>query len=1039
MKISEQSIKNICSSVIYKRGMEYYNQGRVHIKTRENDSFTAVVDGEELFNIRIGLSPDGEITDCFCTCPYYETMGSACKHIVAAVHERRRELEGTVSDGGENERISRLFISDFNRGISSRIELPMEFEVAFFSKADGAARCEVSLYVFGKLVENPEELLECFSCRRPFRLDKNFDYHPDSHSFGVLEEEVLKILAESYESRCAISTVYAKNHGFVPIGAEAVKRLMPILSSVNYKIIIDRMNVGRITILEENPEVLIDISAMLGEITMYVSNYGMALVPDASVFYYEGTIFVTDKSWQKRFLPVYRALVSDCRSQITFKGENALAFATCVLPELEGQPGVVCDGLDEYVIKDKPEFFVYLDYDGAEIKCKIKAKYGAVSFFLPENSMRGGYIVVRDAEAEKQILSCFEGFIYKDGFYVAYDDEVIFDFISGKLKTLAEFAELMKSDLFMNLKVSRDMPLFVNVDYNASLNLLEATPHSELSESEVREILLAVKLKDGFYRAKNGVFYDTDALSAKISAFEKMFFQKQTNFDKRAVPEYNMLYLYAAANESTNSYISCSRELAEYIDSIKSMKANIPAHLEQQLRPYQVVGADWLSQISGLGFGGILADDMGLGKTVQMMAFLSGQKKEHPALIVTPSALTYNWYHEFEKFLPEASVLIADGSAEDREAKLKHINEYEYIIVSYPVLRRDIEMYEKLEFSFCVLDEAQAIKNPQTMNASSVKRIKAGRRFALTGTPIENSLKELWSLFDFLLPGYLGSYSGFREQYELPVVHGEGDGALELLKSRIRPFILRRMKKDVLSELPEKTEEIMYAKMTEAQSAMYDSYRTLAKDKALAAIAEDGRGSMEILTLILRLRQISCHPSLFDSAYNSGSGKLDLLFSVVESAIMSEHRILIFSQFTSMLSIIAKGLNQRNIKYFYIDGSTNPAERPELCRRFNEGENSVFLISLKAGGTGLNLTGADTVIHYDPWWNPAVTDQASDRAYRIGQDKNVHVIRLAAADSVEQKIMKLQETKRLLADDVININSGGLGNLSKEEILSLFE
>ncbi len=1035
MKLTEQSIKKICSSVIFKRGMEYFNQGRVHIKNREKSGFTAVVDGEDLYNVRISVTDDGEINDYFCTCPYYETMGVACKHIVAAAEERRRELEGWTVPDDENDRISKLFISDFSRGLEVKNELSLMFEVFFSGNGNGS---EVKLYLLGKPVINPEELIECFVYKRPLRLGKGIDYHPHSHTFGALEEEILSILAQSYESRPSKLAMYTSSAGTIRLGGEGTKRMMSLLPGVNYKILIDRMDLGRALIAEENPEILIDISAMLGEITMYVPNYGLALVPDASVFFYEGTVFLTDKLWQKKFLPVYRALSTDRRSQITFKGDNALAYATYVLPSLETEPGVVCDGLDEYVIKDKPEFTVYVDSDGKSIRCKVKVRYGEISFFLPEQLSHKGYIVVRDAECEQRVMNCFEGFVYSDGYYNTDDNDTIYDFITYKSIVLAEICTVIKSDLYNEIIIKKDAPVSAHIEYKISENLLEATPDSVLTESEIREILLAVKLKQKFYRSKNGDFYDIEAISGKMSVFDKLFFDKNISFSKRNIPEYNLLYLYAVAEEAGGGNITCSRELTEYVKSIQETKASIFPELAEKLRPYQIVGADWLKQISSLGFGGILADDMGLGKTVQMLAFLESEERSNPVLIVTPSALTYNWRNEFEKFIPGSRVMIYDGSVEEREEKFKELFKYDYIIVSYPILRRDIELYKDIEFSFCILDEAQAIKNPQTMNASSVKKINAKRRFALTGTPIENSMRELWSIFDFLLPGYLGNYSEFRELYELPAGSGDKD-SIELLKKRIKPFILRRMKREVLSELPEKIEEIMYAKMTEEQVRLYASYREIAKNKALASIAENGRGNMEILTLLLRLRQISCHPSLFDGGYKAGSGKLDLLFGIIDTALSSGHRILVFSQFTSMLSIIGRGLEEKNLKYFYIDGSTNPEQRVELCNRFNNGENEIFLISLKAGGTGLNLTGADTVIHYDPWWNPAVTDQASDRAYRIGQTKNVHVIRLAAANSVEARIIDLQEKKRALASDVINVNNGSLGNLSSDEIMSLFE
>ena len=1028
----EQEIKKLCSSAIYKRGTEYFRSGRVHIKTRENQGFTAVVDDDGICNVKVAWDDHGNITDYFCTCPYYETMGSVCKHIVASCMERDREIVGRTDEIDENERISRILVSDFSRNFHEKLPLNIRFDFSFIKTA-GTFLCEVAFFVNDKIIDNPEEFLECFTQHKSFNMSKKTDYHPDTCTFGKSQEEILSFLAQSTENRMIKNPMYYKSANSIFVGGECVKHIMPFLSEVDYRITIDRIDMGRALILKENPEILIDISAMLGEINLYVSNYGISLVADGSVFFYEGTIYLTDRNWQMRFMPIYRALSEDYRSQLTFKGETALSFATFVLPELEITPGVVCDGLDEFVIKAEPRFYVYIDCDAYGIRCKIKATYGEVSFFLPETTATDGYIVVRNIELEEKLLGCFSGFVLKSGYYVAEDDEEIYKFLSESIYKLKQMAEVSITDNFKKIDIKRNMPMSAYVNFDSKTHIIDSEIESDLSDEEIREILLSVKLKKTFYRTHQGQFYDINALRNRLLAFERMFMD-----DNKTIPEYNLLYLYTSANLGEDTGVNCSLDLTEYVENVLSQSAHIPENLKVKLRPYQVTGADWLHQLSHLGLGGILADDMGLGKTVQMIAFLSGRLNKKPVLIVTPSALTYNWKCEFDKFLTGASVLIMDGSAEEREEKIREICNYEYIIVSYALLRRDIEHYTNLEFSYCVLDEAQAIKNPHTMSASAVKRINAKGRFALTGTPIENSMKELWSIFDFLLPGYLGTYNSFREMYENPGDDLNAEGRT-LLKAKIKPFILRRMKKEVLEELPEKLEEVLYAKMTDSQSKLYCAYKEIAKNKALAALAEKTGQNMEILTLLLRLRQISCHPGLFDSAYVGGSGKLDLLYGRLETAIASGHRVLVFSQFTSMLELISQGLDERKINYFYIDGSTPPKERIELCNRFNEGEKDVFLISLKAGGTGLNLTGADTVIHYDPWWNPAVTDQASDRAYRIGQKKNVHIIRLVSAESIEEKIIKLQESKKELADDIININNTSLSSLSSDEIFALFE
>jgi SNF2 family DNA or RNA helicase len=357
------------------------------------------------------------------------------------------------------------------------------------------------------------------------------------------------------------------------------------------------------------------------------------------------------------------------------------------------------------------------------------------------------------------------------------------------------------------------------------------------------------------------------------------------------------------------------------------------------------------------------------------------------------------------------------------------------------LIRRDIDLYSTLEFSYCFLDEAQHIKNPNTINAKSVKQIKARGYFALTGTPIENSLTELWSIFDFIMPGYLLSHHKFVKNFESPIIKDSDNKALKELTMHIKPFILRRMKSEVLKELPDKIENKMTAEMTEAQKKLYLAYLLQAKGELAKEISENGfeKSQMKILAALTRLRQICCHPSLFVENYEGESGKLALLEEILEDAIDSKHRILIFSQFTSMLNIIKKVLEDRNISYFYLDGSTKAMERNKMVKQFNEGQRSIFLISLKAGGTGLNLTGADMVIHFDPWWNPSVEDQATDRAYRIGQENVVHVIKLITHGTIEEKIFALQQRKKSMIESIIQPGETLLTKMSQDEIMNLFD
>ncbi|MDD2503727.1 MAG: DEAD/DEAH box helicase, partial [Clostridia bacterium] len=452
----------------------------------------------------------------------------------------------------------------------------------------------------------------------------------------------------------------------------------------------------------------------------------------------------------------------------------------------------------------------------------------------------------------------------------------------------------------------------------------------------------------------------------------------------------------------------------------------------------------WLKTLSHYGLGGILADDMGLGKTLQILTLLLSDKEEgssQPSLVIAPTSLIYNWEDEVQKFVPELTTVIITGTKAERKKLLRKIQDVDLVITSYPLIRRDKEDYGEYSFRYCIIDEAQHIKNPRSQTAKSVKSIGAKYRFALTGTPIENSLTELWSIFDFVMPGYLFSHSKFVTTYEKAIVKDQDKEASEELAAHIRPFVLRRLKNDVLKELPEKIESKMMTELTEEQKKVYLAYLVRARGEIFSEIDRSGyeKSHIRILSAITRLRQICCHPGMFLEDYKGGSGKLQQLEEIVPDALAGGHRILLFSQFTSMLKLIQLRMEKLRIPFFYLDGATEAQERNHLVKRFNEGDRKIFLISLKAGGTGLNLTGADMVIHFDPWWNPAVEEQASDRAYRIGQQKVVHVMRLITRGTIEEKIEKLKEKKRSLADAVIRPGETLVSKLSREEIMALFD
>ncbi len=468
--------------------------------------------------------------------------------------------------------------------------------------------------------------------------------------------------------------------------------------------------------------------------------------------------------------------------------------------------------------------------------------------------------------------------------------------------------------------------------------------------------------------------------------------------------------------------------------------------LERTLRPYQKDGVYWFRFLENCGFGGILADEMGLGKTLQTLAWLNLERclptaRRKPSLIVCPTSLVENWADEAGRFVPSLRVLVLSGA--ERHEKWDDVKNADLVVTSYALLRRDIEKLKQLEWAAAVLDEAQHIKNRSTQNAVAAKQIKAANRFVLTGTPIENSVSDLWSIMDFLMPGYLGGHEHFRRHYELPIGAGgpESEAAQSKLRRKLHPFLMRRLKKEVARDLPEKIQRIAFCSLTRDQQLVYEKLLEASRRKINDMVMKQGfeRSRMEILKTLLRLRQTCCHLDLLklpDLKSEFPSAKMDLFFELLDEALDGGHRVLVFSQFTSMLAILRAELERRERMYCYIDGATK--DRLAAVREFNTNRSiPLFLISLKAGGTGLNLTGADMVIHFDPWWNPAVEDQATDRAHRIGQTRSVYSVKLITRGTVEEKVLAMQKKKQTVIDATLARDEHAATKLTWEDVKDL--
>ena len=572
---------------------------------------------------------------------------------------------------------------------------------------------------------------------------------------------------------------------------------------------------------------------------------------------------------------------------------------------------------------------------------------------------------------------------------------------------------------------------------------------------EIEDILNSYKLKVKYHKLKDGSFLslnkntDMDMLSELTETLD--ISSKNIVDGNLQIPVYKSLYLDKLLKENKQLNVIKNDNFKNLVNDIQNsndFSIKLPKKLNATLRDYQETGVKWLSVLDNYSFGGILADDMGLGKTLQVISILSSyienNKKCKTSIVVCPSSLILNWENEIAKFAPHLKVSVLFGNASHREDIINNLENYNVIITSYDVLKRDIDCYinKKYSFKYIIADEAQYIKNSNTQNAKALKLLRGDIRFALTGTPIENSLAELWSIFDYVLPNYLGTYGKFKKTYEAPITtHGDSI-ATSRLKKLVSPFILRRLKKDVLAELPDKIITVYENQMDTKQENLYKAQLALAKEEISSELSTSTfeKSQIKILAAINRLRQVCCHPSLFIENYDGESSKLNQCMEIIKDAVKAGHKLLLFSSYTSMFEIIEKELKSLNINYFELTGKTKVTNRITMVDEFNKNPDiPVFLISLKAGGTGLNLTGADIVIHYDPWWNLSAENQATDRAYRIGQKNNVQVYKLITNNTIEEKIFELQEKKAALVDKMITSEETFINKLSKDDIMSLFE
>jgi SNF2 family DNA or RNA helicase len=702
---------------------------------------------------------------------------------------------------------------------------------------------------------------------------------------------------------------------------------------------------------------------------------------------------------------------------------------------------------------------LFFQYGNVEVPAaKSQLKLDHLKSFITRDG-----ILARNLVEERELLeNLFRDFQFDSdmGAFIAKSEKKIIEFMT---ETIPAFQQCVtfncpqnlldqfiydKTSFTLSLSHTNRMDIYeIDLKVNGDLRgiRMDRLWDCVVSKKAFIEVETTKKKKGEPTRLPKILVLDLAVMTALVQLFDELGLEKLDNC-KLERPLWNLANINETNFEGLPVTFTMTQKLREIRSQMIGEKSidfsPIPSDINASLRPYQIEGVNWLERLRNMYLNGVLADDMGLGKTLQAIAAITqNYAASETSLVVCPTSLLYNWKEEISKFNPKLKTAVVDGVPGQRKKMIDQARNFDVLITSYTLLQKDIDQYGEFEFSYVILDEAQHIKNRGTRNAKSVKKIGAKHRMILSGTPIENSLDELWSLFDFLMPGFLGSYDRFIEKY-IRVPKDEQSKNLEYLKKKVSPFILRRMKSDVLNDLPPLQELTYHCQLTSAQQELYSSYAASARDELVKLVERNGFDKVQIhvLATLTRLKQICCHPAIFakEKSEEGDSAKYEMLLELLQTLIEGNHKVVIFSQYTKMLHIMREDFEKRKIRFVYLDGSSK--NRLDIVNQFNDDLSiSVFLVSLKAGGTGLNLVGADTVIHYDMWWNPAVENQATDRVYRLGQDKSVSVYKLVTKNTIEEKIVEMQNRKRGIVKKIVSSDEEALTKLTWEDVLELLQ
>ena len=972
-----------------------------------------------------------------CTCSTYEEFSKyksnyICKHIIASIFYFYIIAKNRIKKmNKENPALSKSKEVKVAKGSVEKKIINLDLDI----KRNDNKTFDIQIRIGENttyLIPKISEFLKCKEVKGQLRINGEFLYNSSSMKFKEEDEKILNYIVLNLNRGDSFKIVEGK---ILRINEEYIEEILKLVSdNRKVKLNYDYINYESYIIKEDMP-LSFTVKIELDKIILTTKKkLPIPLNDKFTVFLSDRKIYLPSNKQINSYKLFYYKLKSNGKVEYS-KDEASINklfnLLSNISKDIKLGEGVKNICRNYYKVK------FYFKNENNNIKCKATVNYFGKTINILDKNIN---YFLRDNNFEEEISMKLERYRFikkaNEFLFIGNDEERYEFFISG-LKFFEEFStlEFAKSFNEVNLVGSNDIhAIFEGQDEELRFKY----NIDGLEYSEYINVLQALEDDRDFYKTKKGRLLNLRDLGMAnfFNIIDNLIYNQEVYDGEIEIDKSKAIFIEDNIESYNLNFIRGSEVLKlvskrlenRVIEEVHGIK-----ELNGTLRNYQVTGVNYLLSLSEMNFGGILADEMGLGKTIQVIAFLL-YKKNKRSLVVTPTSLIYNWKEEFEKFAPSLNVGVIHGSKSARNKILDNKENYDVLLTTYGTIKNDIEFYKNEIFDYCIIDEAQNIKNPKSQNTKIIKELNAKVKFALTGTPIENSLIELWSIFDFIMPGYLFDEKKFKRKFV-----GRNEKEIDELKSLIKPFILRRLKRDVITELPEKIEKKYYVPMTVKQKLAYKNYMKEVKLKLKTG--EDD--NITIFSYLTKLRQICQDPILVNKDYIGDSGKLNVALEIIEEVIEDNNKMLVFSQFTSVLKRIENELNIRKIKNKYLDGATNAKERIKLVSEFNEStEPELFLISLKAGGTGLNLTSAKFVMHMDPWWNPAIEDQATDRAHRIGQKNIVEVIKLIAKDTIEEKIIQLQEDKReiinsVMSDDSLNINN--ISKLTNEEILDLFK